>query len=69
MDVPVLNTERGHVCPVCDREILTGFYYVERDVPVFDAVQMPEGHTKPIATRLAARRFHPNCAALNDLNP
>ena len=62
MDEPVFNTEPGHVCPLCNHPVLTGFYYLARDVPVLDVVQMPEGYSKPIATRWETRRFHPPCA-------
>lgn len=64
MEQLVFNTERGHVCPVCSREILTGFYYVVRDVPVLDGVQMPEGYWKPIGQHLEQRRFHAPCVEL-----
>lgn len=66
MEQLVFNTERGHVCPVCEREVLTGFYYVVREVPVLDAVQMPEGYLKPIRTRSVPQRLHPPCVALFD---
>lgn len=52
-----MNTERGHVCPICKRTVSTGYYFTERDVP--------EGATSP--AKHVARRFHLPCADLFDL--
>jgi hypothetical protein len=62
-----MNTYHGCVCPICERPIPTGFYFVRRDIATHAWQRQLDGKMAETTMVLVPRRLHPSCAALNDL--